>query len=242
MIKIAICDDEDIITYQIEEIISEICNRENIPFDCDIFYSGRELEKEVLNGTRYDLIYLDIQMSNVDGISAAESIRKKDENVLFIYVSGYDRYMIELFRLDVFAFIRKPIEREYFEITFLEANRKICNQKHYYSFYYKNEEYKVLCIDILYFESRGRTVNVHVINGAVERFNGKLSEVESYVNAGKIPFLRVHQSYLVNYHHIKSRTRTEITLTDGTVLPISEGKRKIFGEQYSRLLGGEIDV
>lgn len=76
MIKIAICDDENIITGQIDNMISDICNREGIPFDTDVFYSGQGLEKEIVKGTKYDLIYLDIQMANGDGITTAQNIRK----------------------------------------------------------------------------------------------------------------------------------------------------------------------
>lgn len=118
MINIAICDDENIIVSQIESIIFNICKRESILVDTDVFYSGQTLEKEISNGTKYDLIYLDIQMANGDGIVTAKNIRKMDENVLLIYVSGYDKYMMELFRLDVFAFIKKPIEDKYFEYIF----------------------------------------------------------------------------------------------------------------------------
>ena len=76
----------------------------------------------------------------------------------------------------------------------------------------------------------------------VETFNGKLSEVEAQIEGGKVPFLRIHQSYLVNYHHIKSRSKTEVTLTNGIKLSISEDRQKNFGEQYTRMLGGEIDA
>lgn len=242
MIKIAICDDENVIASQIENIIWNICKEENIPIDTDVFYSGHELEKEVFEGTKYDLIYLDIQMINGDGIITAKNIRKIDKNVLLIYVSGYDKYMMELFRLDVFAFIKKPIDSLNFKKIFLDANLKICNQRFYFSFRYKNQEYKISCIDIIYFESNGRTINVYSRDNKTEKFNGKLSEVEEKLGNGKIPFLRIHQSYLVNYHHIRSRSKTSVTLINGTKLPISEDRQKNFGKQYSRLLGGEVDV
>lgn len=112
----------------------------------------------------------------------------------------------------------------------------------YFTFHYKNEEYKILCKDILYFESRGRKVSVYNRNGEIDSFNGKLSEVETKLLDGKIPFMRIHQSYLVNYHLIKSRTKTEVTLVNETRLPVSEDRQKEFNKQYSRLLGGEIDV
>lgn len=242
MINVAICDDEKIIASQIEGSILIICNSEGISVDTEVFYNGKSLEEEILKGANYDLIYLDIQMENGDGITTAKNIRRIDENVLIIYVSGHDKYMMELFRLDVFAFIKKPIKEKLFADTFLDAHRKIGNRKIYFSYHYKYEEHKILCIDILYFESRGRKVNVHIRNGNVEIFNGKLSEIERQVESGKIPFLRIHQSYLVNYHHIKSRSKTEVTLINGTKLSISEERQKNFSEQYTRLLGGEVDA
>lgn len=242
MIKIAICDDESIITSQIENFIWNICNTENILIDTNVFYSGHELEKEIFKGERYDLIYLDIHMTNGDGITTAKNIRKMDENVLLIYISGYDRYMIELFRLDVFAFIKKPIEYSNFEKIFLDANQKICSKSFYFTFYYRKEEYKIPSINITYFESRGRTIIVHIKDNSVEKFNGRLGEVEEKLSSGKIPFLRIHQSYLVNYHHIHSRSKSMITLMDGTKLPISEERQRNFGKQYGKLLGGEVDA
>lgn len=58
MIKIAICDDENIIASQMENIILGICNKEGIGADTEVFYSGKSLEKEISKGTIYDLIYL----------------------------------------------------------------------------------------------------------------------------------------------------------------------------------------
>ncbi len=105
---------------------------------------------------------------------------------------------------------------------------------------YKNIEYKIPCIDILYFESKGRKVILYGKSGSIGLFNGKLSDVEIQVTNGKIPYLRIHQSFLVNYHHIKSRSRTEVTLTTGTKLPISEDRQKTFGEQYNKIIGDEV--
>lgn len=240
MINVAICDDEIFIASQIENIIIDICDKENISVETDVFYSGESIEKEILNGTKFDLIYLDIQMRECDGITTAKNIRKVDENVMLIYVSGYDSYLMELFRLDVFAFIKKPIDTGTFTEIFLQAHRKIGNKKFYFVYHYKNNEYKIPCIDILYFESKGRRINLHNKTDKIEIFNGKLSDVEKQIAKGKVPFLRIHQSFLVNYHHIKSRSKTEITLTTGTKLPISEDRQRTFGEKYSKMLGEEL--
>lgn len=242
MLKIAICDDEKAIAGQIEQYILRICKRENIPVDTDVFYNGKSLEQEVYKGTRYDLIYMDIQMKNGDGIATAKNIREIDENALLVYVSGHGKYALELFRLDVFEFILKPIDIQRFETCFFNAFRKISCLQFYFSYHYKKQEFKLLCMDILYFESKGRKILIHVKEGGLKEFNGKLSDVEKWAAAGKVPFLRIHQSYLVNYHYISSRTKEVIVLTDGTKLSISEDRQKSFSKCYSRLLGSEIDA
>lgn len=242
MLTIAICDDENKITSQIETLLYDIAQKHGIPIETDVFYSGQQLECQIWDGKKYDLIYLDIEMDNGDGITAAEHIRKKDETALLVYVSGYEKYMTELFRLDVLAFVKKPLEPTHFEKIFLEANRRICKQRFYFTYHYKNAEYKTPCMDILYFESYGRKIKIHLKDGGLESFNGKLNDVEKELDYGKIPFLRIHKSYFVNYHYIKARAKAEIILTDGTRLPVSRECGSCFSAQYSRLLGGEIDV
>ena len=185
---------------------------------------------------------MDIQMENGDGITAAKNIRKKDEDAMIIFISSYDRYVMELFHLDVFSFIRKPIDRDSFVQIFLEANQRICSRNHFFSFKYKSQEYKVLSKEILYFESKARQINIHVRDGNKYVFNGKLSEVEKGLSSGKVTFLRIHQSYLVNYLLIKSRSKSNVTLINGEVLPISEDRQKEFSKEYSRLLRGDIYV
>lgn len=242
MIQVAICDDESLVAHQLESIIWDTCNSAGIKVDTEVYNSGFALEKGILTGQKFDLIYLDIQMKNGDGISTARNIRKMDENVIIIFVSSYDKYMMELFRLDVFAFIKKPIEQDSFSKTFLEANRKICSKNFFYAFKYRNQEYKIPCKDILYYESRGRQITIYERGGETYVFNGKLSDVEKNLEEGKIPFLRIHQSYLVNYLLIKSRTKSEVVLINGTKLKSSEDKQKKFSRDYGQLLRGEINV
>lgn len=99
-----------------------------------------------------------------------------------------------------------------------------------------------MCKNILYFESKGRQVRVYERGGKTQFFNGKLSHVEEVLRSGKIPFMRVHQSYLVNYLWIKSRTNNEIVLITDERIPISEDRRRAFNKQYGQVLRGELCV
>jgi DNA-binding LytR/AlgR family response regulator len=240
MIHVAICDDEVVIASQIENLIIGIGEEYNIKLEVDVYYSGETLEKGLLTGVQYDLLYLDIQMKGEDGITTAKNIRKIDENLIIIFVSSYDKYLMELFRLDVFEFIKKPISSDNFVKTFLDAKDKVCGRKVYFTYQYRGIENKALSSDIIYFESNGRQINIYLRSGNIEVFNGKLNDVEGKLSKGKISFLRIHQSYLVNYHLIKSRTKTKVTLINGIELQISEDRKKTFSNEYGKLLGGEI--
>ena len=81
MLNIAICDDDDLIAHQIESVLHNIGDEENVKIDTDVFYSGNDLVREISSGKKFDLIYMDIQMENGDGITAAKNIRKKDEKI-----------------------------------------------------------------------------------------------------------------------------------------------------------------
>lgn len=242
MLRIAVCDDENMIVDQIKNMIAKLYELEGISAEADAFYSGNDLEEEISKGTQYDLIFLDIQMQGGDGIATARNIRKMDENALLIYVSGHDEYALELFQFDVFAFIKKPIDENELIRVLLRANQKVCSKNFYFTFHYKNQEHKIPCRDILYFESRGRQIVIHIRNQKNAIFNEKLSNIEKQLAEGRAVFLRIHQSYLVNYHLIRARAKSEVILTNGEMLPISEERQKDFSRKYSKLLGDEIDV
>ena len=82
MIRIAVCDDENVIVNQIEHIISEVCKRESIPVNIDVFYSGRELKRQVTSG----------KVGNI--LSGEHCNKPKEQNVL---LKIYGRWMIMYF-------------------------------------------------------------------------------------------------------------------------------------------------
>jgi DNA-binding LytR/AlgR family response regulator len=239
MIKVAICSDKVTAAGGIEKLVFDLCKTKGIPAETEVFYDENTLKQEIEKGTRYDLLYLNFLMENQRGVITAGKIRKLDENVLILYISECDKHMIELFRFDVFAFIKRPVDSQTFGELFLEANRRVCKNNFYFMFRYKGEEYKLPCKEILYFESAGKKIRVNLMNGDAEIFVGKLSDVAERLGNGKIPFLRIHQSYLVNYYWIRARSKTEVTLCNGTKLPISGERKKNFSFIYDMLLKEE---
>ena len=134
MINIAICDDDMAMTTTIEEMLYETSKEQNVKINCAVFFDGFTLVENIRQGTCYDLIYLDIEMHKVNGISAAERIRNMEIPALIVYVSSHEKYLKELFYTEPFRFLQKPIDGQEFHSVFMDAYKRIRQKSKYFSF------------------------------------------------------------------------------------------------------------
>lgn len=236
MINIAICDDDIVMTGKMETILYDIAKRSFIQIDIDVFWDGKELADSVERGNYFDIIFLDIEMSCEDGITAAKRIREKDKDVLIIYVTSHENYMRESFFVRPFRFLTKPIKIEQLETCFREAHEEINSGDSYFRYNYQRISYKIPIRNILYFESRKRKIYVTTENEIFE-FYGKLNEVENSLLGCKVAFLRVHQSFLVNYRHVEGLAYDFVIMDSGKKISISEDRRKMISKQYCEIEG-----
>ena len=235
MIKIAICDNEYQTAVEIEQWITTISEKRFIEADTDVFSDGEELIHEIERINSYDIIFLDIEMEIMDGIKTAKKIRKIDKNVVIIYVSGYEAYAIETFEVNPFRFIVKPVKKEMFEKIYLAAVERVTWDDAFFQFKYGKSFYKESLEDIIYFESNRRIINIITVHGNF-KFYGKLNEVQERVATAKTTFLRIHQSYLVNYKYINRLSYDFVEMRNGVRLSISEEKQKMISELYFKEL------
>lgn len=242
MLRIAICDDDLVFASKIESLLYEISEVNVMDIDIEVYSDGIELWEDILNGEVYNLFYLDIEMVQLNGIDVAKKIREKDTSAIIIYISSYENYLIELFEVEPFRFIKKPVDKKIFVQYFYKAYERIIHENVYFDYKFNKVQYKVLTKDIMYFESSGRLINV-VDKIGMGKFYGKLNQVEKELKSGQTPFLRIHQSYLVNYRFIREISFSKVVLMDGTELQISEDRQKKIRERYNDLLGSEfLDV
>ena len=198
----------------------------------------------------YDIAFLDIEMHKINGISAAELIRSMEVPALIVYVSSYEKYLKELFNTEPFRFLSKPIIGKEFHSVFMDAYKRIRQKSEYFSFTYNKEFIKVPLGRIYYFESCNRVIYIHAVrNVRAEntesdemeyRFYGKMNDVEKQLSDSNVRFIRIHQSYLVNFDYIKSMNFTNVTMSDGAMLQISEDKQKKVRSQFCAMAGMEV--
>ena len=237
MIDVAICDDDINITGKLDSFFYDYGKRKRLILETDIFDDGNSLVSEISKGKRYDIIFLDIEMEHENGIQAAQKIRTFDKNVLIIYITSYEQYMLEAFSVHPFQFILKPFKTSEIATVFDEAYKEMVEFDHYFRYKYERIERKILVKDIMYFKSNKRKVYIYATHGKYEMY-GKLNNVEHLLSKGKIMFMRIHQSFLVNYTYIAAMGYDHVVLSNGTRLSISEDRKKRICEQYCNVEDG----
>ncbi len=226
MLNIAICDDEKMFCSQIESIILE--NKEQLnqnALNIDIYYDGLPLYKALKNNTEYDVIFLDIEMAELDGIKLGHLIREdlKNEDTQIVYVSSKTSYALELFQNRPLNFLVKPVKDQDI-INQIKTSIKIQDKNNLnFEFSYNKEHYKISYKDIMYFESDNRKIKIHTIDNTYEIY-AKLSDIIKDLPA--LDFIEIHKSFIVNYKFIKQINYDSLILINQTPLSISRSRRK----------------
>jgi len=225
MLKIAICDDENAICSQIEEVILDYSKDASKKTEVEVFYSGEKLFEAMLKGENYDLIFLDIELNLLNGVEVGRKIRDelKNESTQIIYISAKDSYAMDLFEVRPMNFLIKPIQKEKIEKAISKTMELAKAQDCYFEFDFGKSIYRIPTADILYFESEGRKINIITTRGNFE-FYGKLKEIEKQLSESD--FLNIHKSYLVNYFHVIEYQYEYVVMSNSTKLAISQQNRK----------------
>lgn len=246
MLRIAVCDDNRSFAAKMEDRIRLEAGKMGLAVETEVYFDGDTLVADIMKGCGYELIFLDIEMKNMNGISAAHAIRKIDRLVLLIYVSAYEQYLKELFEVEPFRFLLKPVDEGKFCRYFHEACERISETDVFYSFTFNKTIRRAALKNIVYFESRSRQVHIHLHDGTEEFFYGKLNDVERELEKSSFRFIRIHQSYLVNYLYIKRMSFTDITVESGSGreinLRISEDREKKVRMLLCQIASGKAGV
>ena len=223
--KIAVCDDESVICRTIYDMIKDISKLIDIRFETDCFSSGEELCDE-MKSNPYDLIFLDIELSRMNGIAVGKYIRENlnNETVQIAYISSKQQYAMELFESRPINFLIKPITSEKI-LTIIEKLLKLhAVDTQIFKFKVRQEYIKLPMSEIIYFSSSGRTVTLVSLDKSYT-FYGTLEDIYSEIKNRH--FLYIHKSFIVNYRYVRQYEYEQVTLLDGTVLPISQPRRKL---------------
>lgn len=225
--NIAICDDNKAICSQVKNIISNYMNSTFSPLTINVFYSGEDLLDYLYLENIVDLIFLDIELENMNGIEVGQQIRHvfNDNRTEIVYMSGRDEYDRQLFDVQPLLFIGKPIKKQpIIKAIQLTVKRQRISDK-LFSYQKDNEFYQIPLSEIIYFESLNRKIII-VTTKFTDSFYGNLKQITQELFESN--FFPIHRSYLINYNHTKIIRYSEVIVSNKEILPISRTKRKAF--------------
>ena len=222
MFKIAICDDESLFTEELKWLLSCYMMEKGLVFEIDTYSSGEALVELGIDIVRYTVVFLDINMERVDGIEAAEMIRKQSREVFIVFVTAYMDYSLEGYRFDVVRYLLKGSAN--FQGKVNECMDAIIDKMNYSvtkrTFDFKEGRKEISLERLLYIESNLHRLEFHVIEDTetVYTMYETLNVMDAMLSENG--FIRTHQSYLVNIKYIKNVVRFKVILTNGVELSI----------------------
>lgn len=242
MYNIVICDDDSISIASMEDCLFDLMENTNYSFDIETYQNGEKFLKHFfLHKKIIDILFLDIEMGEKSGIEIAKKIRQINSEMIIIFFSSHEKYMIDLFEVNPFRFIPKPINQENVQKIMLSAISQLNLNHQFFEYTYKQKLYKHFLKEIVYFESKGRIINViGKDNTLLGNFYSQLNDVEETLKTDR--FLRVHQSYLVNYDWIKMLSQKKVETFDKQIVQVSEERSKKVREKYIHLVRRETGI
>ncbi len=166
----------------------------------------------------FDLVYLDIRMPKLDGITLARQLRRQNPACIVVFITGLRDHMLEAFDVEALDYICKPIERARLRRSAERALQQITHRQEASILVQTAHWCKAVRLSAIYYcEVINRKIYLYTNEGVLEYY-GKLKEMEKQLDTR---FFKCHRSYLVNLDHLKLYQDGEIVLENGSRIPVS---------------------
>lgn len=235
MLRIAIVEDETNYQEQLIEYIQKYEEDRSEVIEIESFSDGDEFISHY--HAQFDIILMDVQMPLMDGMTAAEEIRKIDAEVVIIFITNMAQYAIKGYAVDALDYVLKPIS--YFPFS-ERLNRAIDRMKkresNFLTVKLKGGVRRLNISDIYYVESQKHKLVFCTKEGELTT-TGTMKELENELS--DFPFFRGHKSFLFNLEHVDGMNDS-YAIVNGEELPVSRPKRKVFLEALANYWGDVI--
>lgn len=229
MIRIAIVEDDPACRKQLQAYLAEYAQTTDEKFDVRVFDDGDAIVSDYR--ATYDIILMDIQMKHMDGMRAAQAIRRLDAEVMIVFITNLASYAVKSYSVEAFDYLLKPVLYPAFCQSLNRALRRMQRStRHYLWINQKSGAQKVDCAHIYFIEVNGHTLLYHTAEGEISAV-GTMREVENQLEGR--PFFRCNKGYLVNLEHVDSVVGHD-ALVHGNTVQISRAKKTAFMEALNR--------
>ena len=217
MITFAICDDEPLMARELAgHLAGYMKEKSTTDYSVSSFSNGCALLE---SGGSFDVIFLDIQMEQPDGMETAKLLRQRGDHSLLIFVTVLKECVFDSFQVEAFDYLLKPLDSVRFKQTMNRVLRSLEQRAAEDIVIQRGTGCEVVLLsDIVYCEVLGRKIYLHKSDGTVSDYYDKLEDLERRVDGR---FFKCHRSFLVNLDYVRGCQDGQVLLFQGERIPAS---------------------
>ncbi len=215
---IAVCDDNPTDSAYVRSLLDFWAKERKISIQAETFPSSEAFLFRYAEDKTFDFLLLDIEMGSMDGVTLAKRVRREDQALQIIFITGYSDYLADGYDVSALHYLLKPVNQEKLSSVLDKGIEKLRQRGRFLNLELSGELVRIPLCEIRYLEVRQNYVTVHGKKDYTMK--RPLRDFEKELDTS---FHRVGRSIIVNLSFIRRVTKTEIHLLEGTVLSLPRG-------------------
>ncbi len=217
--QLAVCDDRPEDSRLVARLASRWARQAGAEAEIESFPSAEAFLFRYEEKKDFDVLLLDIEMTGMDGVELARTVRRDNEAVQIVFITGYSDYIAEGYEVSALHYLMKPVNEEKFHQVLTRAVGRLARNEPFLTLELPGETVRVPLPEIRYLDVQQNYVTVHA--GRDYTLKRPLAEFEAALDRR---FFRAGRSCIVNLTCIRRVTRTEAELTTGERIPLPRGQ------------------
>lgn len=230
MLQIAICEDREQDAEQLRHLLKQYLHENGYEGQIDVYASG-EAMVAAFQPHRYHIAFMDIYMSELDGIQTARALREQDDELAIIFLTGSEAHALESYAVRAVHYLAKPVTAPQLREAMGRCGQLLDEHARSLEVFSNRIPVKVRLQDIVYIETYQRNSIIHICNGEIKTAV-TMEKLETLTRGA--PFVRCHRGFLINMRKIHRLQDHAVVMIGGAQVPVGGVYAGEFKRRYTQ--------
>lgn len=236
--RIAVCDDREEDWKYLTSIAHRWAEERKHTIELKTFSSAENFLFHYTEQPNFDILLLDIEMPGMNGVELAQNVRRGNDRIQIIFITGFPDFIAEGYEVSALHYLMKPVTYDKLSEVLCRAAEKLKKTEKPILLSVNGEIRRIPTDQIISVEAFAHTCVITTTDSALET-KTNITAIEKILDEAAGSFVRCHRSYIVGVRYIKSLSKTDITLDDGTKIPLSRGNYQTVHQAFIHYFKGE---